>query len=319
MQPAFLCIGFQKCGTTTMYDILRQHKDIVLTRDVKEPMYYRVKGMRALGGKDWYEKRYFGHVPPEDTRLRGEVNAGLAFTHCAGKIGVDFPKSTKLIFMMRNPVDRCYSAYKYFGALGFLPWEATDFDLHHSHAEGFDRYVRSVLADPKQRGEIMKKRLQYLCFSQGNYCESIHEYLRFFPKENMKFILFEEFIRDQEGVCRDLYDFLGVEDDPNVQYNLRSNEGVLRATSPLASKIGISDGGLNYLLYEFLDLSRRAPAVYRAYAKVHEAVQKRCITEETDFSKMLPETRALLEQYYRRQKRSVEALMGRDLSDLWFA
>lgn len=318
MQPSFLCIGFQKCGTTTMYDILKQHKDIVLTRDVKEPMYYRVKGLRALGGKEWYEKRYFGHVPPEDTRLRGEVNAGLAFTHCAEKIGVDFPRDTKLIFMMRNPVDRCYSAYKYFGALGFLPWAVTDDDLRRGHAEGFDRYVRSVLADEKQRGEIMEKRLKYLCFSQGNYCQSIHEYLRFFPKENMKFILFEEFIRDQKRVCQELYKFLGVEDDPDVEYNLRSNEGVLRAASPLASKLSVSEGGLHYMLYEFLDLSRRLPAVYRAYDRAHDKLQRRWIGEETDFSKMKPETRALLESYYRRQKRGVEALMGRDLSDIWF-
>ncbi len=319
MQPSFLCIGFQKCGTTTMYDLLRQHKDIVLTRDVKEPMYYRVKGFRAIGGKKWYESRYFGHVKPGDSRLRGEVNAGLSFTNCAEKIGVDFPRDTKLIFMMRNPVDRCYSAYKYFGALGFLPLIDTEFDLKHGHAEGFDRYVRRILGDPYRRSEIMKKRLKYLCFSQGNYCESIHEYLRFFPRENMKFILFEEFIRDQKGICQDLYDFLGIEDDPAVQYDLRSNEGVLRAASPLRSKISVSEGGLNYLLYEFMDLSHRLPSAYRLYEKVHTTIQSNCIVEETDFSAMKPQTRELLEGYYRRQVRGLERLMGRSLRELWFA
>lgn len=318
MQPAFICIGFQKCGTTTMYDILRQHKDILLTQDVKEPMYYRVKGFRALGGKEWYEKRYFGKVPPEDTRLLGEVNAGLAFTDCAGKIGVDFPPETKLIFMMRNPVDRCYSAYKYFGALGFLPWSVTDYDLKHTHAEGFDRYVRSVLGSREQRAEIMKKRLKYLCFSQGNYYDSIKEYLRFFPKENVKFILFEEFIRDQEGTCKELYKFLGIEDDPNVQYNLKSNEGTLRAASNLRSRISLTDNGINYLLYEFADLSHRAPKLYRLYDRCHQKIESKCIEEETDHTRMKPETRALLESYYRKQVRGVEELMGRDLSGIWY-
>ena len=34
-----MCIGFQKCGTTSLYDILRQHKKIYLTEGVKEPMF----------------------------------------------------------------------------------------------------------------------------------------------------------------------------------------------------------------------------------------------------------------------------------------
>ncbi len=319
MQPAFLCIGFQKCGTTTMYDLLRQHRGIVLTRDVKEPMYYRVKGFRAIGGKQWYENRYFGHIRPGDTRVCGEINAGLAFTHCAEKIGADFPRDTKLIFMMRNPVDRCYSAYKYFGALGFLPMADVEYDLRYGHAEGFDHYVRRVLDDPYQRSAIMKKRLKYLCFSQGNYSQCIQEFLRYFPRENMKFIVFEEFVRDQQGVCRALYDFLGVDDDPTVQYDLRSNEGVLRAASPLHSKIRVSDGGIHYFFHEFLDLSRRLPSAYRWYDTMHRKLQSKCIVEETDFSGMKPETRARLEQYYRRQVRGVEKLMHRDLHEIWFA
>ena len=51
----------------------------------------------------------------------GEVNAGLSFGGCARWLGKDFPHDTKLIFMMRDPADRCYSAYKYFLDLGFLP------------------------------------------------------------------------------------------------------------------------------------------------------------------------------------------------------
>ena len=29
--PDFVCIGFQKCGTTTLYDLLKQHANIYLT------------------------------------------------------------------------------------------------------------------------------------------------------------------------------------------------------------------------------------------------------------------------------------------------
>jgi hypothetical protein len=318
MHPDFLCIGFQKCGTTTMYDLLKQHKDIVLTQDVKEPMYYRVLGADKIGGSEWYEKRYFGHVEENDPRLKGEVNAGLAFTDCARKIGRDFPESTKLFFMMRNPVDRAYSAYKYFMALGFLPAFVMEDDRRHGHAAAFDRYCHYVLGNKKRRGQIMEKRLKYLVFSQGNYFDSIFEYMQYFPKKNMKFILFEDFVKDQKATCQDLYKFLEIEDDPTVTYNLKSNEGVMKASSTLKGKIGITDTGLHNLTYDILGISHSMPRFYAGYKKVHEKLQNYCLEEETDFSKMEPGTRALLQKYYAKQVRGVEKLMERDLSEVWY-
>ncbi len=161
--PQFICMGFQKSGTTTLFEILRQHPDIALCRDVKEPMYYRVFVLRALGGTWYYRKRYFGHLKTwgSETRMVGEINAGLTFTHCAQKLCHDLPPETKLIFMMREPVARTYSAYKYFLARGYMSEEVVRDDAENGHAAAFDRYVRSVLEDPEQRSEIMKKRLEY--------------------------------------------------------------------------------------------------------------------------------------------------------------
>ncbi len=319
MAKQFLCIGFQKCGTTTMYDILKQHPGVALTQDVKEPMYYRVLGADKLGGgKEWYDKRYFGYLSPDDKRMRGEVNAGLAFTGCAEKIGRDFPKDTKIFFMMRNPADRAYSAYKYFLAQGFLPQFVLADDRANGHAAAFHRYVRFVLGDAGRRGEIMEKRLKYLVFSQGNYYTSVKEYLSYFPKENMHFILFEDFIKDQEGTCKDLYHFLGISEDADIHYGIKSNEGTLRASGLVGSKVGIADMGLHYLEYEFLDLSRRTPHLFKALDTVHNAIQKQVIVEETDFSKMLPQTRRILEHYYDPQVRGMEKLMGRSLREKWY-
>ena len=247
---SFICIGFQKCGTTSLYDLLKQHPDIYLTEDVKEPMFYRVPFVRQILGRDWYRHRYFGHLEEAgrmapDARRRasenvglltgrrgsaaagasaakegntaaqekcvpssdpvqmdgssvsrssdsqsfplypGEINAGLGFNGCARLLGKDFSSKTKLIFMMRDPADRCYSAYKYFLALGFLPMSVVADDKKRGHVAAFDSYVRSVLFNPRRRKEIMRHRMKYLCFSQGNYAYCIQEYLRYFPRENM--------------------------------------------------------------------------------------------------------------------------------------
>ncbi len=316
MQPSFLCIGFQKCGTTTLFDLLEQHRGIALPRDVKEPMFYRAPAAFRYGGSRYYQWRYFSHIQPDDKRLVGEVNAGLSFNHCAHLLKEHFPPETKLIFMMRNPVNRAWSAYKFFVALGFLPMSVTKDDLARGHAAAFDRYVRQVLGDPKQREKIMQRRLKYLVFSQGNYDTCIGEFDDYFPDK--KYILFEEFIRDQKGVCEELYDFLGVEPDESIRYGIKANETHRAAVSPFRAWLRKIIKGGDYFFDELIGMHCWAPPVYGAYHKLTRHLYHTCTKEDTDKSKMLPETRQLLEDYYRGEKERLEKRMQRDLSDIWF-
>ncbi len=316
--PEFLCMGFQKCGTTTLFELLRRHRDVVLCRDVKEPMYYRVPGLWLIGHQWYYRKRYYGHVRADDPRKCGEINAGLTFSGCAKKIAHDFPKDTKFIFMMRNPVDRSYSSYKYFLARGFLPNGVVEDDLKVGHAKAFDHYVHFVLDDPAQESQIMKKRLKYLVFSQSRYASCIREYLQYFPKENMKFIFFEEFVADERATCRDLFDFLGIREDPSVQYSIRANEGTRRATSSHAAKKFEIVKGFHYGFYEFLAMQSWGPGLYQRFKSYYDKVRKKSLMPDPDKSRMLPETRAFLEQYYAKEVADLEKLSGRDLSGLWY-
>lgn len=311
-----MCIGFQKCGTTSLYDILRQHKKIYLTEGVKEPMFYRVPLLRPCLGKKWYEKRYFGHFRPESGQTPGEINAGLSFRGCADKIGRDFPKETRLIFLMRDPADRCYSAYKYFLPLGFLPCRTVKDDQKRGHAAAFDRYVHRVLESPVKRKQIMRRRLKYLCFSQGNYARCIEEYLRYFPKENMKFVFFEEMVQNQQESVEDILEFIRVEKDPEVNYNVKSNESIFCAVSPLRSKIMYGAQGIYHLFMDFLHLGR-CPAAARAFRRGFRHILTFCIAPETDRSKMFPRTRQFLNRYYKEETARLEELIGRKVPESW--
>lgn len=316
MQPAFLCLGFQKCGTTTLFDLLSQHRDIALPRDVKEPMYYRVPGARALGGQRYYHWRYYAHLSPNDGRLVGEINAGLTFQGCAKWIKKDFSPGTRLIFLIRNPVERAWSSYKFFTSLGFLPLNVIQDDTRNGHAAAFDRYVRSVLCDSAQHRAIMKHRLKYLVFSQGNYDYCIREYEDHFP--HIRLILFEDFIRNQKKICEQLFDFLGVAPDENIQYGLRSNETHRAAASPLRARVREIVKGGDYFLDELIGMRHWAPPVYQAYHRFNRAMYRVCTVEDSDHSKMLPQTRQLLEDYYRLEKERIEMRLKRNLSTVWF-
>lgn len=319
MFPQFICLGFQKCGTTTLFEILRQHPDVVLARDVKEPMYYRVLAADFFLGKTWfYEHRYWRHVKPGDARLRGEINAGLTFSHCSKKICRDMPEDAKLIVMMRDPVARAYSAYKYFLARGHLPEWVVDCDFERGHAAAFDRYVHDILDDGRKREDIMRRRLEYLVLSQGNYATCIREYMGAYPIEQIKPIFFEEFIADQHAACLDLYDYLGLDDYPGIDYSIHGNEGKERPVSwKLANRERVVKGW-NYGFHEFAVMKYWAPGLYEKWSRYHERVRAAAMEPDWDNSKIFPETRAYLQKYYFGEVRDVELIFGCNLSELWF-
>ncbi len=318
-RPDFICMGFQKCGTTTLFEILNQHPQVALCRDVKEPMYYRVPVASFIGRGRFYRWRYFGHIEEGDPRLVGEVNAGLTFTHCARKLARDLDHDTKMIFMMRNPVDRSYSAYKYFLARGFLPNEAVEADARMGHAQGFDAYVHGVLDDPRRRGKIMDKRLKYLVLSQSNYATCIEEYLDCgFSRENMKFVLFEDFVRDQHAACLDLYGFLGLEEFEGINYAVRANEGKRRAVSgPKAERAKVIKGW-KYFFHEFACMQRWAPNLYQRYADFCARYRAGAIVEDmAPEQKVLPETRAFLMEYFKDEIARVQQITGLNVRKAW--
>ncbi len=316
--PDFVCMGFQKSGTTTLYDILKQHPQVALCRDVKEPMYYRFPFLDVLGMHHYYyRERYFGHLDRKDKRLRGEINAGLTYDDCAHKVRRDYSHKVKMIFMMRNPADRSYSAYKYFLARGFLPSWAIRYDMTYGHARGFDHYVHWVLDNRTRRSQIMEHRLKYMVFSQSNYGACIAEFLNGFDLKNMKFVFFEEFIQDQHAACREIYDFIGIDDVPGIDYDIKSNEGNDRVVSvPRATEYWWIKG-INYMLYDLFLMSHWGPHLYDRYHAMYLRERDKCLVPDHDKDAMLPSTRRYLMRYYEPDIRKVERITGKDLHQLW--
>lgn len=316
--PDFVCMGFQKCGTTSLYTLLSQHKDVVLCQDVKEPMYYRVPLASIIGiGSCYYKKRYFGNVSRNDKRLLGEVNAGLTFSGCARKVTRNMPRNTKMIFMMRNPVDRSYSAYKYFLARGFLPGWTMRMDKMFGHAKAFDLYVRSVIGDKSQRSNIMRKRMKYLVLSQSNYGACISEYIGNFDLKNMYFMVFEEFVKDEHKACSELYDFLGIDDCDDIDYNAKSNEGNEQALNYTVAKCFYFLKGINYLFYDLLAMPHWAPKLYDRFYSFYKNVRSKTLVKDMDKTKVLPKTRKYLMDYFDGDVRMMEGLCGKPLRKIW--
>ena len=103
----FLIVGAQKCATTTLFEQLRTHPDIMMPLEKEVPFFTG----ENVTGEDWttFAKRYF-EAP--DGRLWGKVTPQyLCDTDVAGRIASMMP-DTKLVVILRDPIERSWSHYR---------------------------------------------------------------------------------------------------------------------------------------------------------------------------------------------------------------
>jgi len=106
MLPNLICPGAAKSGTTTLYDLLRQHPDVLMSS--KKEANFFVQNYQK--GKEWYEKLYFSGW--KDEKIIGDITPSyMSFKYVAKRIHDMLGNGIKFIFLLRNPVTRAYSHY----------------------------------------------------------------------------------------------------------------------------------------------------------------------------------------------------------------
>ncbi len=119
--PHFVIGGAPRCGTTYLHSQMRLHPEICMAV-TKEPWFFveapeptgllKLLGIRTRGyhhrGWSWYEAQ-FAHCP--DGRVRGEASVGYLHSPESAKLLKAAAPNVRLVFMLRDPVDRIVSQY----------------------------------------------------------------------------------------------------------------------------------------------------------------------------------------------------------------
>ncbi len=115
MLPSFIIIGAQRSGTTTLYRMLSEHPSIVRPTASKGIGYFDLNYHR---GSHWYR----GHFPLTGLAGRREESGARITFESSGyysyhplaiqRLAADLP-GVKLLMMLRDPVDRAYSAHRH--------------------------------------------------------------------------------------------------------------------------------------------------------------------------------------------------------------
>ena len=175
-EPTFLYVGGSKCGSSWLFEILREHPDVFVpvAKDIK---YYDVHKDRPV---DWYLEFFAG---------AGSAKAVGELTHdyfldpaIAARIHGDFP-NVQIIFSLREPADRTFSRWLY-ARVSDLPPEVS-----------FGDYAR--------RPAILR---------ENDYLANLKPYFDRFPRHRIHVIYYDEFVAEPAMVVRALYRFIGVDE-----------------------------------------------------------------------------------------------------------
>ena len=207
--PNFMCLGAAKSGTTTLFDVLRQHPDVYIPA-FKEPHFFDIPE-NYNNGIEWYERNYFRKA---DKRIIADFTPSYFFEKETPKrIFKGIGSEIKFVVLLRNPVDRAYSHY-----------------LHSVRDDHENLSFEESLKQENERLERYEQNGDYLSylrnsyFHQGLYGDMLARYLEYFTLDNFLFIHFEnEFIIDRKKVIDKVLIFIGLETGINLNLDLRSN------------------------------------------------------------------------------------------------
>lgn len=188
--PNFIFAGAAKSGSSTLFEYIRQHPDICMS-ETKEPFFF---DFNYENGISYYEKNFFHY---QGEKIIGEATVWyMSWSSVPERIYKTIP-DVKLLFVIRNPIDRAFSNYL--------------MDLrggHYTPRQTFGYVIRN-----EKRVTKLDRRI----VSGGLYYQHLKGFEQYFEREKMLVILYDDLKRDIRAVERCVYQFLDIEPDFQAQ------------------------------------------------------------------------------------------------------
>jgi hypothetical protein len=209
--PDFLVLGGQRCGSTSLYDMLCGHPDVAPASH-KEPHFFDNNHLR---GEQFYRRLFPLQLQMRARERRqgrravtGEATTYyLAHPAVPARVRALLP-DVRLIAILRDPVDRAYSHYQLSVREGREP-----LSFEEALAAEPDRLAgehERLIADPSYRG-VAHRFFSYR--SRGRYIDQLERWWAEFPREQLLVLRSEDMFEDPRIVYDQLVTFLGLDPD----------------------------------------------------------------------------------------------------------
>jgi hypothetical protein len=297
----FFIIGAQKAGSTALVEFLRCHPDVFLPA-VKE-LHYFVREEFYRQGVAYLNPLY----PTGGTSLLGGADVDVMCSRLAAARIQEHNPSIRLLGVLRNPVDRAYSAYWFARRLGFE--DAPTFE--EGLAREAERAGSSEARKAARAGRPPPIGLSILMYvGYGQYAAHLAAYSERFPREQLRIVLHEDLADRPQETLADVFDWLGL---PYPQGSIDTNRRVNVAGMPRSmflQRALRSDDSPPKRWFR-----RLVPHGLRHM--IHQRVRRPLLTKNIRpqrYPPMNDDTRVRLVEYFAPHNARLSALLGRDLS-----
>lgn len=289
----FLIVGAARSGSTSLYDYLNQHPDIFMPA-MKEPHYFSGTSQIVQSDEDYLA--LFQELNGE--KMVGEASTSyLVVPETAQKIFHSLGK-IKIIILLRNPANRAFS----------------NWHLAHLHKKRETLSFEEALDKEAERYKNRNNLFYWpgvMYFRSGLYFEQVKRYLDTFGKENVKILIFEEFIEQPAEWTKAVYQFLGV--DPTFTPQFVQNNAAHQPKNPGLYNFLTTPPSFMIRFYNSLPKAIKN-LVYNFLSKLHRSNRKPIQNKQG----INPETYRTLMEKYLPDIKKLEDLLARDLS-IWYA
>jgi len=272
-----MIVGAQKAGTTSLNNYLKGHPE-VSTHDVIEFSFFTNKEEYSAG----FSKAFNKFFPLGSKKVNIAKNVTVSLDEASLPKLKEHNPEMKLVFILREPVARAYSAYTMAIKDGWLDREFSE--------------LKNVM-DKKDFEDVMFRHF----VKHGHYDDQLSMMLEYFPSAQIKVYLFEDLKNNPQAICDEVYKWVGLEP-------VKIEEEVHNPTfKPKSKKMGKA---INWLRKESNPIKRMVRGVlpYSFFTKIGESVVGLNKTNQK-FEKIAPEMKLFLDDYFEQKNKSLKSTL----------
>lgn len=200
--PNFIIAGTFPAGTGQLYSLMRQHPDVYLPMPMAPECNFFLKTQEYEKGLRYYQERWFSKCRGE--RAIGERSSLLMSGEgVAERVHENLP-GVRLIFLVRNPVDRAWANYRFTALAGLetLSFEEALAKEDERTAAEFRPFWREIRP--------------HSYFRRGLYAEQLENFRRLFPPEQILVLRSDMLLKDLGPTMSRIFAFLGLRPLPSI-------------------------------------------------------------------------------------------------------
>lgn len=276
-----MIVGAQKAGTTSLKEYLGKHPNVA-THIQTELTFFADENEYKVG----FEKQLNTYFPAYDSKAKMIAKHATLYTDKKSLQRLyEHNLACTLVLVIRNPIERAYSAYTMGVNNGWLN-------------RNFDEIV----------GVLQKKDYQDLMYRHfvdlGNYAKYLNIIYSIFPKEQVHIVLFEDLKNDAKQVCESLFAKLNLPVKADIDYETAHNE-TKKVRSQALGRLLLAVRQNNNILKRI----GKAVLPYQVFTRVSQALLRMNKSQEA-YNGMAVATKQALKEYYQPYNYQIQQMTG---------